>query len=250
MQAAPQPLLIIPEDEIRRHGPGNVVGVCWRQWRAERTLARRGIHFRTTVPEEVGAAYAAMSDQEFDAINGRQDWANWRTIPRSLNGRVPDRPLRVQDLGCGTGSSTRVLAFYCPGGSAITGYELAQPLVDIARRKVYRHRTGQPAHVDFVCQGVTDILQEPDGRAVVTGSVDVVNASGVVGHHLNAVTVRPLVAEVRRVLRPGGLAMLDVGPSLGARELTDIMQAAGFCSLGRCRSWVFDPTGQVVFQAP
>src|SRR5205807_8119278 len=103
--------------------------VCWRQWRTERALARRGIHFRATDPQRVAAAYAAMSAAEFDAINGRQDWANWRTIPRALHGHVPLRPLRVLDLGCGTGSSTRVLAFYCPAGSPVIGYALVNALV-------------------------------------------------------------------------------------------------------------------------
>src|SRR3954469_15229830 len=112
-------MLAISERDIRRHGPGYVLAVCWRQWRAERSLARRGVHFRATDPDpdRVAGAYAAMSPTDFDAINGRQDWANWRTIPRALSGRLPDRPLRVLDLGCGTGGSTRVLAFYCPAGS-------------------------------------------------------------------------------------------------------------------------------------
>jgi len=123
-------MLHIDERDVRRHGPGRLLAVCWRQWRAERALARRGVHFRTTDLAALAAAYAAMSDGEFDAVNGRQDWANWRTIPRSLSGHVPDRPLRVLDLGCGTGGSTRVLAFYCPAGSAITGY------------KVYRRTAG------------------------------------------------------------------------------------------------------------
>src|SRR5262249_1820534 len=158
----------------------------------------------------VAMAYAAMSDREFDAVNGRQDWANWRTIPRALSGRVPDRPLRVLDLGCGTGSSTRVLAYYCPLGSRITGYELAEAVVEIARRRSYPHRSGHPADVTFACQGVTETLRKPDGTPVAGRSVDVVNASGVVGHHLNAVTVLPLVEEAQRVVRPGGLAMLDV----------------------------------------
>src|ERR1700722_9662120 len=121
---APPPL-VLPEAEIRRHGPGNLLAVCLRQWRAELNLARRGIHFRSTDPEQVAAAYRAMAAPEFDAINGRQDWANWRTIPRCLSGHVPDRPLRILDLGCGTGSSTRVLAFCAPPGSHIIGYELA-----------------------------------------------------------------------------------------------------------------------------
>jgi SAM-dependent methyltransferase len=241
-------MLIIPEGDIRRHGPGSIIRVCWRQWRTERALARRGVHFRSTAPEVVARAYAAMSDQEYDAINGRQDWANWRTVPRALSGRVPDRPLKVLDLRCGTGGSTRVLAFYCPLGSVISGYELAQPLVDVARRRTYHHRSGEPVPVDFRCQGVTETLREPGGFPVAAGSVDLMNASGVVGHHLTATTVLPLISEIKRLLRPGGLAMLDVGPSLGGRQLTHLMQTAGFRRLGRWRSWLLDPTGQIVFQ--
>src|SRR5262245_50598787 len=195
--------LIIPESEIRRHGPRHALAVCCRQWRAERALARRGIRFRDTDPAAVAAAYAAMNDAEFDAINGRQDWANWRTIPRALSGHLPDRPLRVADLGCGTGSSTRVLAYYCPEGSHITGYELVAPLVEAALRRPYLHRSGRPALVEFVCQGVTEPLRRPDGKPVPDRLLDLVNASGVVGHHLDVRTARPLVAELRRVLAPG-----------------------------------------------
>jgi SAM-dependent methyltransferase len=243
-------LLVIPEREIRRHGPGHALAVCWRQWRGERALARRGVRFRATDPAAVAAAYAAMSDREFDAINGRQDWANWRTIPRALSGHLPDRPLRVADLGCGTGSSTRALAFYCPEGSHITGYELVAPLVEVARRRPYFHRSGRPALVEFICQGVTETLRRARDEPVPDHTLDLVNASGVVGHHLNARTVQPLVAELCRVLAPGGIAMLDVGPTLGDAELTAAMSAAGFVRLGRWRSWWLDPTGEVVFRAP
>jgi SAM-dependent methyltransferase len=236
-------MLTISERELRRHGPGNVLAVCWRQWRIERALACRGLHFRTTDQAALEAAYASMTEQEFDAINGRQDWANWRTIPRCLSSHVPDRPLRVLDLGCGTGGSTRVLAFYCPAGSRLTGYELARPLVEIARRRTYLNRSGRPAEVTFVCQGVTEPLPEP------AGSVDVVNASGIVGHHLNRQTIGPLLLEIKRVLVPGGVALLDVGPTLRAAELVRLMSAAGFQALGRRRSWLLDPTGQVVFRA-
>jgi SAM-dependent methyltransferase len=241
-------MLVIPERVLRRHGPGNVLAVCWRQWRGERALARRGVHFRATDPHAVAAAYAAMSDAEFDAINGRQDWANWRTIPRALSGHVPDRPLSVLDLGCGTGSSTRVLAFWCPAGSQILGYELVPALVEVARRRRYPHQTGSLARVGFVCQGVTETLRQPDGTPVPEASVDVVNASGIVGHHLTPNSVRPLVAELRRVLAAGAIAMLDVGPTLRARALTRVMSAAGFLRLGHRRSWWLDPTGEVVFR--
>jgi SAM-dependent methyltransferase len=158
--------------------------------------------------------------------------------------------LRVADLGCGPGSSTRVLAFYCPEGSHIIGYELVPGLVEVARRRLYPHRSGRPARVEFACQGVTEPLRGGDGELVPACSLDLVNASGVVGHHLNADTVRPLIAELQRVLVPGGIAMLDVGPTLRAPLLSRLMAAAGFTRLGHWRSWWLDPTGEVVFRAP
>ena len=243
----PAPLLLTERD-IRRHAPGHLLGVCWRQWRTERALARRGIHFRSTDPAQVEAAYAAMSAEEFDAVNGRQDWANWRTIPRCLSGHVPDRPLRILDLGCGSGGSTRVLAIYAPPGSHLTAYELAEPLLRKAQARRYAHRDGQPARVDFRCQGVTELLREADGPPVAEGSVDVVNASGVVGHHLDRQTVGPLVAELQRVLRPEGIAMLDVGPRMREPELTGLLTKVGFRMLGHWRSCWLDPNGQVVYR--
>lgn len=242
------PLLQIPETELRHIGPGNVLSVCWRQWRTEQKLARRGVRFRDTSPDRVAAAYAAMTAAEFDAVNGRQDWANWRTIPRALRGHVPDRPLRVLDLGCGTGSSTRVLAWFCPAGSRLIGYEIAQPLLACARRRTYRHHSGRPVAVDFVCQGVTQTLRDTDGSPLLNGSVDLVNASGVVGHHLDSVTVRPLVAELTRVLTGAGVAMLDIGPTLPAPALRVAMVDAGFVCLGHYRSWFGDATGAMVFR--
>jgi SAM-dependent methyltransferase len=241
-------MLTILEHDIRRHGPGRVLAVCWRQWRTERGLSRRGVYYRDTNPDRVAAAYAAMTATEFDAINGPQDWANWRTIPRALSGHVPDRPLRALDLGCGTGGSTRVLAFYCPADSHLTGYEFAEPLLTFARRRDYRQRDGRPARVDFVCQGLTEPFRQADGSAVPDRGVDLVNASGVIGHHLNHTTVRPLIEELGRILRPGGIAMLDVGPTLAARDLRELMTDAGFTFLGHYRSWFAD-NGAMVFRA-
>ena len=235
-------MLLISEKEIRAHGPGELVSVLLRQWRTERTLKRRGVRFRATNPADVEASYAAMSQDEFDAINGPQAWANWRTIPRALTGHIPEHPLRVLDLGCGTGSSTRVLAFYCPAGSRITGYELAEPMLAFARRRDYRHKLGENVQVDFVCQGLTERLPEADA------SVDLVNASGVIGHHLRPQTIGPLIGELTRVLTPHGIAMLDVGPTMPRRVLKRLMGEAGFDCLGHYRSWFGDRTGEIVFR--
>ncbi len=125
---------------------------------------------------------------------------------------------------------------------------MAEPLLELARRRDYRGRTGNVADVRFVCQGVTETWRHGDGKVIAAGSVDVVNASGVVGHHLNRDTVMPLVREVCRVLSPAGIAMLDAGPSLPAADLRQIMEAAGGCYRGRYRSGWWDPTGELVFQ--
>lgn len=226
----------------------NLISVCWRQWRAERELARRGVLFRTADPAAVEAAYAAMSDAEFEAINGRQAWANWRTIPRALAGRLPERPVLAVDLGCGTGPSTRVVASVCPPRSRILGYELAAPLARIAGRHRFPGPDGVPQEVRFVAQGVTGTLCDPGGQPLAAGSVDLANASGVVGHHLTGRTVAPLVDELARILAPAGLALLDVGPTLGAEALARAMARGGFVPEGRFRSWVLDPTGQVLFR--
>lgn len=234
-------LLRIDEAEIARHGPGHILAVCWRQWRVESALAARGVCFRTTDPAVAEAAYGAMSEEEFEAINGRQAWANWRTIPRALSGHIEDRPLRVIDLGCGTGPSTQVLAFYCPAGSSIAGYEIAEPLVRVAGKRRHPHRSGSLADVQFVARPVTEPLHAADA------SVDLANASGMVGHHLTPETIAPLVNELGRVLSPRGIAMLDVGPTLGEEALTIAMARSGFEHRGRFKSWPGDPTGEVVF---
>lgn len=207
----------------------------------------RGISFRTADPEKVRAAYAAMTVEEFDAINGRQAWANWRTIAQALK-NVPSKPLACVDLACGTGMSTSVLAHYCPPGSSIIGYELCQAMIEVAERRSYRHHSGVCAAVEFRCQSITDMWLTPEEEPIPDASVDLVNASGVVGHHLTPETVQPLIAELSRVIVPEtGVAILDVGPKLSKDTLQKQMSLAGFVLLGHYRSSWFD-YGQVAFR--
>ena len=99
-----------------------------------------------------------------------------------------------------------------------------------------------PVSVEFTCQGVT----EPFPEASV--SIDLINASGVVGHHLRPETFGPLLAEIDRLLKPDGTAMLDVGPTLRGKALRRMMAQAGFAFLGHYRCWFADLTGQMVFR--
>jgi SAM-dependent methyltransferase len=121
-------------------------------------------------------------------------------------------------------------------------------LLAFARRRDYRHRSGSLAQVDFVCQGMTESLRQADGSPVPPASVDVINTSGVIGHHLTPQTNQPLLTELQRVLREDGVAMLDIGPTMSARTLRRMMGEARFVCLGHYRSWFADRTGEMVFR--
>ena len=239
-------LLRCPPAEIKRAGPGNLPGVVWRQWLSERTLAKRGVRFRSSDPAEVEAAYAAMTADEFDAINGRQAWANWRTIPASLNVLLPDEPLRAVDLGCGTGGSTAVLAYLLPAGSEVVGIEFAEPLARVARSRSYPNRSGRQCSVRFAIGSACGPFTTQAGAVLADASVHVVNASGVVGHHLAGPDLAACLDETARVLRPGGVAALDPGPTAPADAIRDGLQDRGFAFARRTRSNPLDRYGQVV----
>ena len=240
--------LFIAEQVIRQNTPRDFVSMCWRQWTTERRLARRGILIRTSDPDVIETSYSRMAKDDFEGINARQNWVNWRTIPRAVSGLVPNRPLTIMDLGCGIGSSTCVLALYSPQGSQILAYEISRPLVRIARDRAYLNRSGEPADVRFRCQSITTTLRPCDG-VLLSQSIDVVNSSGVLGHHFNADTMRLLARQIKAVIRPRGLAMLDSGPALSTTDLVDIMTSAGFVEVRRCCSWPLDPTALIVFQS-
>jgi SAM-dependent methyltransferase len=209
----------------------------------------RKIPFRSSRNEDARRAYAALALWEFEGINERQAWSNWRTIRRNLDGRVPRRPVRAIDLCCGTGRSTEVLAYHLEPGSTILGVDADPRFVAAARLRRYRTREGAEAHVTFRCQSVLERLQDDERESVPASSVDVVNSSGAVGCHFEAEATAVLASEVDRVLRPGGLALIDCGPD-GTRsgELLAIFQAHGFRPIHRARSCPFDRYWQVCFR--
>ncbi|HEX6985280.1 MAG TPA: class I SAM-dependent methyltransferase, partial [Planctomycetaceae bacterium] len=207
-----------------------------------------GIDFRTTDPEAARRAYSAMTPAEFAAINGRQAWANRRTIARSFRGLLPGRPLFALDLGCGIGGSTRVLASLLPAGSRVLGIEFAAPLVEVARSRLDGRSGARPVDVRFVVGSIVETFRDDSGEPVPDESVDLVNASGIVGHHLDRPDAETAAAEIARVLKIAGLAALDVGPRMPAAALTEVMRDCGFTRLRRTRSNPFDRTGQVVFR--
>src|SRR5579885_968325 len=228
----------------------NLAEIFLRQAFTElRFVLRNRVTFRKRRNGEACKAYRVMGPQEFEGINARQQWANWRLIPKNLSGHLPAEPVVAIDLCCGTGQSTEVLSWYLPRGSRILGIEYNPTFVKKAARRSYLHSSGSPVEVRFSVQSVLDTFAGPDGEPLADASVDIVNSCGAVGCHFDREATTRLAREVARVLKPGGLAAIDSGAAgTPKHELIAIFESAGF-RLSHARKSVFlDPCTQVVFK--
>ncbi len=99
----------------------------------------------------------------------------------------------VLEVGCGAGVD---LARFARGGARVTGVDLSPSAIELAR-------------ANFAQQGLTGRLEVADGEQLpfADDEFDLVYAHGVVQY---TATPRRLVAECRRVLKPGGLAIFQV----------------------------------------
>lgn len=241
-------VLSFSEEEIlegaRMHLPTtNILLISSRQALGEFRLKwLRKVDFRHGANARAVAAYENMTLEEFDAINARQRWANWRTIPRNLSGRIPNRPLRVIDLCCGIGQSTEVLAYYLPAGSSILGLEYNAQFVGLAKKRIYRDATGSQAPVSFRAQSVLD----PFG--VEAKSIDLVNCSGAIGSHFDPQATEVLLREIARVTHTGSVVMLDCGAKgTDHHTLVGLAEKQGFEKTGLKKSHFLDIYPQVCF---
>jgi SAM-dependent methyltransferase len=103
------------------------------------------------------------------------------------------RGKKVLDVGCGAGVD---LVRFARAGAIVTGADIAPAAIDLARR-------------NFEIQRLDAELVVADGESLPfpDGQYDLVFAHGVVQYTSNP---RALVAECRRVLKPGGQAIFQV----------------------------------------
>lgn len=238
--------LNISEPAIRRaareRGPqGSMASICFNYAVTAAKLRWRKILFRQNRNSMAREAYCQMRTSEFQALNARQAWANWRTIPRNLSGRLPQYPVFALDLCCGIGDSTEVLAYYCMPGSRLLGLEFNPAFVVRARQRVYRHRGGRQAQVQFAVQNVLETFCDGSGNRLANESIDLVNASGAMGCHFDYDAAAVVVRECARVIKPRGLALIDAGrEGAAARELIRLFDQYGFRPVHQARSCLFD----------
>jgi SAM-dependent methyltransferase len=99
----------------------------------------------------------------------------------------------VLDYGCGHGY---VLGHYARNGASVTGLDVTERAVELARAR-------------FELLGLDGRFERNDGTSVpfASGSFDIVCSMGVL-HHIPE--PEPVVAELARVLKPGGLLVVMV----------------------------------------
>lgn len=140
----------------------------------------------------------------FDAVPRRYDLLNrlltlglderWRTmaVQRCLDGD----PRRVLDLCCGTGDLAARLRRAAPVSAEVVGLDYSPRMLDVARRKLAR---SSPEQAVELVEGNAAEMPFADGEF---------DAVGIAFAFRNLTWRNPLrdaaLAEVRRVLRPGG----------------------------------------------
>jgi SAM-dependent methyltransferase len=130
------------------------------------------------------------------AVEGDLWWfVGMRAITAALLDAVcaPGGHRLVLDAGCGTGANLAWLARYA-GGGRVVGVDLAASALRFCRER---------RHPDLAQASVTDLPFADD-------AFDLLTSFDVLGHLIGASADQRALREIRRVLRPGGIAFIRV----------------------------------------
>ena len=125
-----------------------------------------------------------------------------------------ERPQLVVDMGCGTGTSTRNLALMFPSADRIVGFDLSPHFIAVGRWLLKN-----AGAIDWVDNSIRDDARvelrygNMERTGLVDGSAALVNMC-LVMHELPLAATQRCLAEAARVLRPGGVMVLqEMDPS-------------------------------------
>jgi SAM-dependent methyltransferase len=203
---------------------------------------------------QVREGFSALLGSDFDEYNLPQAWVESRQIPQCLHRRVPRDGARILDLGCGPGTSTRILCRFASSTWSILGYDFTEAYIAEANRLrasgAFRNAAGEIIPTEFAVQDISRPLRDPSGTRLAAGSVDFALSGGVVGLYLNRRATIRLARELWRVVKPGGHAAIDAGPAVPARWILAIFRRRGFIPVGRARSVFLEPRPKIIFRKP
>jgi len=163
-------------------------------------LAKR-LHPRSAVAQRTAGITLDHAAPVYDWLAPLMTLGSEHRLHKQVVARLAlDRPAAVLDVGCGTGTLTRQIYDALPADAPrrVCGVDAAEAMIAVARKKA-----GARPGLEFAA-ALAEELPYPDG------SFDRV-LSTFFFHHLNYGLKVKALAEIWRVLRPGGqAAILDV----------------------------------------
>jgi acyl transferase domain-containing protein/enoyl-CoA hydratase/carnithine racemase/SAM-dependent methyltransferase len=116
---------------------------------------------------------------------------------------APDVPLRVLEIGAGTGgTSEHLFEAFSPFGEAIAEYRYT----DVSRAFLIKAEQRFSARVPYLATAIFDVEKPPAAQGIAAGRYDLVVAANVL--HATA-DIRHTLRHVRETLAPGGVLLLN-----------------------------------------
>lgn len=177
------------------------------------TKSGRQIKYVSTL--EAYNQWASVYDSDSNPLQALDDEEFVSLIPRVLSLATPpkDRPLRILDLGCGTGRNT--LKLLCIQGADIHGADLSPKMLELAKERCTKTwkslpEDQRPSSLTF---HVHDVLSP--NPALYQLQFDIVISTLVVEH----LPLSNFFKEVNRLLVPGGVLLLtNMHSEMGAKS--------------------------------
>lgn len=139
--------------------------------------------------------------------------------------RESERPLRVADVGTGSGCIAIAVAHYAPN-SEVWASDMSAAALQVAARNVARHQLADRVHLscgdlmsplpgdfDLVCANLPYV----DPAARLPAEVTAQPAQALYAAEGGAALVARLLAEAPPRLRPGGRVLAEIDPSIAGR---------------------------------